>query len=183
MSNISTIFDNLDAREIDYVQSRANAKSDSEALRVCGFSRGWLNSHDKNDLNELEIEKDGMKIKLKKTGGMLTQQVYDERLMVPQVMSQPLPKEEAKTAEVKTKNTIEIKAPMVGTFYSAPSPETPAFVDIGTMIEKGQVICIIEAMKLMNEIKSEVKGKVVDIPVDNAQPVEFGQTLFTVEPL
>jgi acetyl-CoA carboxylase biotin carboxyl carrier protein len=71
---------------------------------------------------------------------------------------------------------------MVGTFYRAPSPEAPPFVDIGSKIEPGQVICIIEAMKLMNEIKSEVKGKIVDILVDNANPVEFGQPLFLIEP-
>ena len=136
----------------------------------------------KNNLNELEIEKDGMKVKLKKTGGVLTQQVFDERLVAPQVITQALSKEEAKTAKVKTKNTIEIKAPMVGTFYGAPSPETPSFVEIGTTIEKGQVICIIEAMKLMNEIKSDVKGKVVDILIENADPIEFGQTLFLIEP-
>ncbi len=135
----------------------------------------------KNNLNELEIEKDGMKVKLKKTGGVLAQQVFDERLVTPQVLTQALSKEEAKTAEVKRKNTIEIKAPMVGTFYTSPSPETPSFVEIGTTIEKGQVICIIEAMKLMNEIKSDVKGKVVDILIENADPIEFGQTLFIIE--
>ncbi|MEE8359448.1 MAG: acetyl-CoA carboxylase biotin carboxyl carrier protein [Candidatus Omnitrophota bacterium] len=135
----------------------------------------------KNNLNELEIEKDGMKVKLKKTGGVLAQQVFDERLVTPQVLTQALSKEEAKTAEVKKKNTIEIKAPMVGTFYTSPSPETPSFVEIGTTIEKGQVICIIEAMKLMNEIKSDVKGKVVDILIENADPIEFGQTLFIIE--
>jgi acetyl-CoA carboxylase biotin carboxyl carrier protein len=72
---------------------------------------------------------------------------------------------------------------MVGTFYRSPSPEAPSFVESGQIVEVGQVVCIVEAMKLMNEIKSEVRGKVIDIPVDNAQPVEFGQTLFTVEPL
>ena len=134
----------------------------------------------KNNLNELEVEKDGMKVKLKKTSGVISQQILDERLMTQQVV---LPrKEETKTAEVRPKSTIEIKAPMVGTFYRAPSPEAPSFVDIGTSIEKGQVVCIIEAMKLMNEIKSDVKGKVVDILVENANPIEFGQVLFLVEP-
>ena len=71
---------------------------------------------------------------------------------------------------------------MVGTFYRAPSPEAPPYVNIGDNIEVGQVVCIIEAMKLMNEIKSEVKGKIVDIQTENAEPVEFGQVLFVVEP-
>jgi acetyl-CoA carboxylase biotin carboxyl carrier protein len=72
---------------------------------------------------------------------------------------------------------------MVGTFYRAPSPEAPPYVNMGDIISPGQVVCIIEAMKLMNEIKSEVKGKIIDIQVDNAEPVEFGQVLFIVEPI
>ena len=70
---------------------------------------------------------------------------------------------------------------MVGTFYRAPGPEAPPFVQLNQEIEPGQVICIIEAMKLMNEIKSEVKGKILEILVDNAEPVEFGQPLFLIE--
>ena len=80
------------------------------------------------------------------------------------------------------KPTVEIKAPMVGTFYRSPSPEAAPYVNVGDSIEPGQVICIIEAMKLMNEIKSEVKGKIVEIQADNAEPVEFGQLLFVIEP-
>jgi acetyl-CoA carboxylase biotin carboxyl carrier protein len=72
---------------------------------------------------------------------------------------------------------------MVGTFYRAPSPESPAYVEVGQVIEPGQVICIIEAMKLMNEIKSEIRGKILEILVDNAEPVEFGQSLFLIDPL
>jgi acetyl-CoA carboxylase biotin carboxyl carrier protein len=72
---------------------------------------------------------------------------------------------------------------MVGTFYRSPSPESAPYVEIGQAIEPGQVICIIEAMKLMNEIKSEIKAKVTEILVENAEPVEFGQPLFLVEPL
>ena len=72
---------------------------------------------------------------------------------------------------------------MVGTFYRSPSPEAPSFVEIGQTVEVGQVVCIVEAMKLMNEIKSEVRGKIVEIHIENAQPVEFGQTLFSVEPI
>ncbi|MFA4908882.1 MAG: acetyl-CoA carboxylase biotin carboxyl carrier protein, partial [Candidatus Omnitrophota bacterium] len=80
-------------------------------------------------------------------------------------------------------NTIEIKSPMVGTFYRAPSPEAPPYVEVNQPLETGQVICIIEAMKLMNEIKSEIKGRIVQILVDNAEPVEFGQPLFLIEPV
>lgn len=133
----------------------------------------------KNNLNEIEIEKDGLKIRLKKTAaGSISQQILDERLAI----QQPLLKEKGDIPEVKPKRTIEIKAPMVGTFYGSPSPEAPPFVDIGSTVEPGQVVCIIEAMKLMNEIKSDVRGKVVDILAENGNPVEFGQVLFLIEP-
>ncbi|NEQ43899.1 MAG: acetyl-CoA carboxylase biotin carboxyl carrier protein [Leptolyngbya sp. SIOISBB] len=79
-------------------------------------------------------------------------------------------------------NLLEITSPMVGTFYRSPAPEEPSFVDIGDRIQTGQTVCIIEAMKLMNELEAEVSGEVVEILVDNAQPVEFGQTLMRVKP-
>ena len=72
---------------------------------------------------------------------------------------------------------------MVGTFYRSPSPEAESFVEVGQTVEIGQVVCIVEAMKLMNEIKSEVRGKITEVAVQNAEPVEFGQTLFVVDPL
>ncbi|MEM6835736.1 MAG: acetyl-CoA carboxylase biotin carboxyl carrier protein [Cyanobacteria bacterium P01_C01_bin.120] len=77
-------------------------------------------------------------------------------------------------------NFIEITSPMVGTFYRSPAPEEPAFVEIGDRIQTGQTVCIIEAMKLMNELEAEVSGEIVEILVDNAQPVEFGQPLMRV---
>lgn len=81
-----------------------------------------------------------------------------------------------------TDNYITIKSPMIGTFYRKSSPDKPSFVEVGTMVEPGKVVCIIEAMKLFNEIESEVKGKVVKILVDDASPVEYDQPLFLVEP-
>jgi acetyl-CoA carboxylase biotin carboxyl carrier protein len=75
-----------------------------------------------------------------------------------------------------------ITSPFVGTFYRTPAPDQPAYVDVGATIRKGQILCIVEAMKLMNEIESEVAGKVAEILVENAQPVEFGQALFRIEP-
>ncbi|MEM9116590.1 MAG: acetyl-CoA carboxylase biotin carboxyl carrier protein [Cyanobacteria bacterium P01_F01_bin.56] len=79
-------------------------------------------------------------------------------------------------------NLLEITSPMVGTFYRAPAPEEPSFVEMGDRIQTGQTVCIIEAMKLMNELEAEVSGEIVEILVDNAQPVEFGQTLMRVRP-
>ena len=77
---------------------------------------------------------------------------------------------------------VTVESPMVGTFYSAPSPDADPFVAVGTRVSKGQVLCIIEAMKLMNEIESEVAGTVTEVLVDNSQPVQFGQALFTIDP-
>lgn len=76
-----------------------------------------------------------------------------------------------------------VTSPFVGTFYRTPAPDQPAFVEVGTVVRKGQVLCIVEAMKLMNEIESDVGGKIVEILVENAQPVEFGQALFRIEPV
>ena len=135
-----------------------------------------------NGLVELEIEKDNTRIRLKK--GPSGYEVLNEPLMVkresgPSALVRDSASEEIESSGIKT---VEIRAPMVGTFYRAPSPEAAPYVEIGQEIEPGQVVCVIEAMKLMNEIKAEVKGKIVDIQVDNAEPVEFGQVLFVIEP-
>lgn len=136
--------------------------------------KDMLNLMNENGLAELEIEKDGMRIRLKKSGSGFEKAVD----FLPQ---QALPQSAAPKETPGAKNTIEIKAPMVGTFYRSPSPEAAPYMNIGDKIEVGQVLCIIEAMKLMNEIKSEVKGRVIDIHVENAEPVEFGQVLFVVD--
>lgn len=86
------------------------------------------------------------------------------------------------SAEEDTSNYIEVKAPIVGTFYRSSSPEKPAFVKVGDTIEVGQVVCIIEAMKLFNEIEAEVSGKVVKVMIEDAHPVEYDQVLFLVDP-
>jgi acetyl-CoA carboxylase biotin carboxyl carrier protein len=86
-------------------------------------------------------------------------------------------------AEAPKKSTTYIRSPMVGTFYRAPSPDKPPYVQIGDTVQKGQVVCIIEAMKLFNEIQSEISGRIVRILVENAQPVEYDQPLFEVEPI
>ena len=122
-----------------------------------------------NGLAELEIEKDGLKLRLKKTNGGIQQEL----------IAIPMPQQAAQEAAAHPK---EIKSPMVGTFYRAPAPDAAPYVQEGQDIDVGQVVCIVEAMKLMNEIKSEVKGRITKILVENADPIEFGQTLFLVEP-
>jgi len=142
--------------------------------------KDMINLMNENGLTELEIEKEGVRIRLKKGSGGVVERTV-EYSAPPAALQSPAP---SKTAEkVEKKPGTEIKSPMVGTFYRAPSPEAPPYVNMGDMVEPGQVICMIEAMKLMNEIKSEVKGRIVDIQADNAEPVEFGQVLFIVEPM
>lgn len=143
-----------------------------------------INLMNENGLTELEVEKDDMCIRLKKTvngvQGFESLAGYPaQSIMVPGAKAQNIQPPEEKIA-IKT---IEVKSPMVGTFYRAPNPEAPSYVEVGQTIEPGQVICIIEAMKLMNEIKSEIRGKILEILVDNAEPVEFGQSLFLIDPL
>lgn len=129
-----------------------------------------------NNLNELEMERGDLKIKIKKGPSGEPEQVVVQT--VPAQVSAP---EAGKAAPSPKAAGVPIKAPMVGTFYKAPSPDAPPFVEPGQMVEVGQVICIIEAMKLMNEIKSEVKGKVLEVLAENGSPVEFGQSLFLIE--
>ena len=141
--------------------------------------KDMINLMNENDLTELEVEKDGVRIRLKKGSGGAYEKAVEYVVPHPGTHQEKAAADQEKTEK---KNVVEVKAPMVGTFYRSPSPESPAYVNVGDSIVPGQVICIIEAMKLMNEIKSEVKGKIVDIQADNAEPVEFGQVLFVIEP-
>lgn len=141
-----------------------------------------MNEH---QLVEIELEREGMKIRLRKGGpGTGGEVVYEVQERIPVAKPAPSAGAPAPSPESPPRPAgIEIKSPMVGTFYRAPAPEAPPFVEAGQAIEPGQVLCIIEAMKLMNEIKSEVKGRILQILVENGQPVEFGQPLFLVEPV
>ncbi len=127
------------------------------------------------NISELDVERQGVKIRLKKG---VTGEVIQQHVAVP---SQSSPLGNVKEGEIKEENLVEIKSPMVGTYYTSPAPDADLFVREGEEIEKGQVICIIEAMKLMNEIKSEVDGRIKKILVENGQAVEFNQPLFLIE--
>ncbi len=143
-----------------------------------------INLMNENNLTELEVERDGLKIRLKKGRGVEVEGVEgveEVEEVAPPLPQKAPPAEERVEVKREAANIIEIKAPMVGTFYRTPSPDAEPFVEVGSKIEEDQVICIIEAMKLMNEIKSGVKGKVLEVLVENGEAVEFDQPLFRVE--
>jgi acetyl-CoA carboxylase biotin carboxyl carrier protein len=130
-----------------------------------------------HDLAELEVEAGGMRVRVVRRHAEAAPRPY--AAPPPTALTQPAPS----VAAEATAGTITIEAPMVGTFYRSPSPEAPPFVSEGDTIKEGQTLCVIEAMKLMNEIDAKLGGRIVKVLVDNAQPVQFGQPLFLLEPL
>lgn len=143
-----------------------------------------------NAVDEVEINDKDFKLLIKKnpqqitTAQVITPVSAAPVSMAPIAASTPVASSEAPadSSANNASNLIEIKSPMVGTFYRAANPESPSFVNVGDDVAPGKVVCIIEAMKLFNEIESEVKGKIVKVLVDNASPVEYDQPLFLVEP-
>ncbi len=135
----------------------------------------------KNAIAEFELEKQDFKIKLKRGFGLPS---TSEDVGVQTYMPAPagmIPAGAPAPAPAST-GELEIKSPMIGTFYRSPSPEAPPYVEIGTEVNPESVVCIVEAMKVMNEIKAEVKGIITQVVVENAKPVEFGQPLFKIRP-
>jgi acetyl-CoA carboxylase biotin carboxyl carrier protein len=137
----------------------------------------------KNDLSVFEMEKDGFKLKLQKGAGEQT--VFTAPAVVPAAQLAPSPAAPPPAAsaapEAQPGGALkEIVSPMVGTFYRAGSPESPPFVDVGKEVTEETVVCIIEAMKVMNEIKAEVKGIIAEVVAEGGKPVQFGQVLFRV---
>jgi acetyl-CoA carboxylase biotin carboxyl carrier protein len=138
----------------------------------------------KNSITEFELERQDSKIRLKRgsNGGAPVIQYDEPGGGVPVLLPVGVSSAPAVAPLPPATGEIEVKSPMIGTFYRAPSPEAGSYVEIGTEINPESVVCIIEAMKVMNEIKAEVKGVVTQILVENAKPVEFGQPLFKVRP-
>lgn len=133
----------------------------------------------KYELTSIEIEDGDNRIAMSKGGDA---QMMAAPVALPQMQSVPVQEAFSPKAPAVSKvEGIEIKAPMVGTFYRSPSPTAQPFVEVGTKIKQGDVLCIIEAMKLMNEIKAEVSGEIIDICVENGDPIEFGQVLFRIK--
>ena len=155
---------------------------------------------DESGLDSLEIERGGTRIRLAKTpdyaGGVpgvvpagpapaMLPVAPHPALGSPEsapVAAGGAPADAAESPESEDDHLIDVPSPMVGTFYRAPAPDAPPYVEVGASIARGQTLCIIEAMKLMNELESEWVGKVVDVCVENGEPVEYGQVLFRVEP-
>lgn len=142
----------------------------------------------KNSVSEFELERQDFKIRLKRGGAVVALPQGEESPVTialpgaPQQVGVGAQAVVAATPQVVS-SEAEIKSPMIGTFYQAPSPESGNYVEIGTEVNPDTVVCIIEAMKVMNEIKAEVRGVITAILVENAKPVEFGQPLFRIRPL
>jgi acetyl-CoA carboxylase biotin carboxyl carrier protein len=135
----------------------------------------------KNNLTELEMEREGVRIRLRhETGNRTISATVPEQQGTSVAMSAKLLPAGAKTED--TSGMITIVSPIVGTFYRSPSPDADPYVEEGDYVKKGQVLCIVEAMKLMNEIESEVDGRITKILAESTKPVEYGQALFLVDP-
>ncbi|HMK44209.1 MAG TPA: acetyl-CoA carboxylase biotin carboxyl carrier protein [Dissulfurispiraceae bacterium] len=138
--------------------------------------KGLMELLKETDVTEIQIEKEGIKLKIRR-GAYALSSVPTAHLPATPAGAAPVVAEPVCPVHHAT-----IASPIVGTFYRAASPESSAFVEVGSKVKKGQVLCIIEAMKLMNEIESDVEGVVAKILVDNGSPVEYGQPLFLIEP-
>ena len=147
-----------------------------------------------SNISEFQLEEDGIKLIIKKElkSGNGTVQDTTIQMIPTAVAAQPAAPvaeapaavpavDEAPAEAAPAANIHEVRSPMVGTFYRAPSPDADPYVEVGDSVSVGQTLCIVEAMKLMNEIESEVSGKIVKILVENAQPVEYNQVLFLIE--
>ncbi len=157
------------------------------------YIRKLIRLVEESEIESLEVSSWGRKVKITQrlahsSNGSGHAVSVVQPLVTPSYVeaSKPPPPQTAPTAETpaveETGKLVPIKSPMVGTFYSAPSPDASSYVSLNEKISVGQVVCIVEAMKLMNEIESEISGRVAKIMIQNAQPVEFGQTLFLIDP-
>ena len=146
-----------------------------------------------SDIQEFRLEGGDFCLELKRNLGPSLDSITSSKTITSEEIGLPLPQRKVETPAAppstpppavagSRSDLVEVTAPMVGTFYRAPGPEEPPFVEIGSRISDGQTVCILEAMKLMNELESEVSGEVIEILVENGTPVEFGQVLMRVKP-
>ena len=150
--------------------------------------KGIIDLMKKNAVSEFEMEEGDFKIKLKRAPGKLHKGEVGVVQEGPAIVTAPVvapavPAPAPPTpAPEPVAEGLEVKSPMIGTFYRRPSPDSDSFVEMGTAVEPDTVVCIIEAMKVMNEIKAEVKGVIAEVLVEEGKPVEYGQALFRIEP-
>lgn len=152
------------------------------------FIERLIRALDESTIDSLELERGGTRVRLAKTPPVSAAPVA-MAAPIPQAPAAPpaappaagAPAPSAEPVKAAS-NLLDVTSPMVGTFYRAPAPDAPSYVEVGAKVAPGDTLCIIEAMKLMNELESEVKGTIAEICVENAQPVEFGQVLFRVNP-
>ncbi|HEX8903211.1 MAG TPA: acetyl-CoA carboxylase biotin carboxyl carrier protein, partial [Longimicrobiaceae bacterium] len=160
------------------------------------FLRGLIGAVDESGIDSLEISRGGTRIRISKTPPPAPVAASAPVAATPAHLAmtpvhevgipaaggaQEAPAQQAAPA-APASNLVEIKSPMVGTFYRAPAPEAPPYVEVGSKVTRGQTLCILEAMKLMNELESDLAGTIREVCVDNGEPVEYGQVLFRVEP-
>ena len=169
--------------------------SDRQPIADLEFLRGLISAVDGSGIDSLEISRGGTRIRIAKTPPQATPPAAPAAAAAasapvretpaahasPPAAPAPAPEAAAPAAGKANANWVEIKSPMVGTFYRAPGPDAPPYVEVGTRVGKGQTLCILEAMKLMNELEAEISGVIREVCVENAEPVEYGQVLFRVE--
>jgi acetyl-CoA carboxylase biotin carboxyl carrier protein len=136
----------------------------------------------KESIEELELEKSGVRLRIRRASNHTASAAVASAAITSAVPAAALPQGQPEIVEQKGEELYYIKSPIVGTFFKAPSPNSEAFVSVGDFVEKGSVVCIVEAMKLMNEIESDVAGEIISILVENGQPVEYGEKLFAIRP-
>ncbi|WP_269623949.1 acetyl-CoA carboxylase biotin carboxyl carrier protein [Prochlorococcus marinus] len=151
-----------------------------------------LASLSESDIQEFRLEGEDFYLEVKRNLGTSSDSITSQKKSTSEeidpphqrkIEASPVPSTPPPSVPGSRSDLVEVTAPMVGTFYRAPGPEEPPFVDIGSRISVGQAVCILEAMKLMNELESEVSGEVIEILVENGTPVEFGQVLMRLKPL
>jgi len=177
-------------KSIKPTKATSESKPNSSEMKTTEI-RDLIDFISKSGLNEVDIETKELKLHVKREPD---QKVFKSTPMVAPIAPvaathaptpsavQVLAAKTAQAAEATGKKTLDIKSPMIGTFYRTANPDSPPFVSVGDKVTKGQTVCIIEAMKLFNEIESEFSGTIVKVMVENASPVEYDQVLFVVEP-
>jgi acetyl-CoA carboxylase biotin carboxyl carrier protein len=167
-----------------------NTRGHQQPIVDLDFVRGLISAVDDSGIDSLDISRGGTRIRIAKTpppapAAAATTIAAPAPVATVTHEAAPAPAAPpaaAPAAEPVRNNWIEVKSPMVGTYYSSPAPEAPPYVEIGGHVSLGQTLCILEAMKLMNEMESEISGTIREICVENAEPVEYGQVLFRIEP-